>query len=93
MTDAEKIISKLIANVLLNLPKETRKWLEENVSPHTVERWCKQMFHNVISRKDLNKKIEAIKNGTEELSDLAKWEKKDYFEAELIKELNDHENC
>ena len=67
-------LPKIIANILLNLPADTREWLISHVSPETFRRWVKQMNNNVISRKDLLNKIKDIKEGREKFSDLAIYE-------------------
>lgn len=67
---------KIIANLLLNIPTESREWLIQNVAPETLARWTRQSSVALRPYRNLKEKIKAITSGKEELSDLAKWEKK-----------------
>lgn len=64
---------KEIAKKLMNLPREHRQWLIQNVAPRTFARWCRQNSVALRPYKTLAEKIEAHFNG-QELSDLAKYE-------------------
>jgi hypothetical protein len=61
-------MNKDFANKLCNLPKKHRDWVIKNVAPETLIRWFKQ--------NGFKTKIKNLVEGKEELSDLAKLEKK-----------------
>lgn len=69
---------KQLANLLLNLPSEDKKWILQNIPPETFSRWVNYHYYHNLKQKDFTAKIKRLKSGEEELSDLAKFELKEY---------------
>lgn len=68
---------KTIANILLNLPAQSREWLINNVAPETLSRWSRQNSVALRPYRNLKEKVAAI-CASQELSELAKYENLTY---------------
>lgn len=74
----EHSAGKKIANILLNISKEEREWIMNNVSPITLGRWSRQTVIALDPYRNLKEKVKAIASGADNLSELAQFEKQQY---------------